>query len=304
MSPAVGSGPEVMRPPRPPPWVSARAVRAGARWAVLLALVAVAAWRVDWAGVGAALSAGSVELILVAAALNVASGVCKAMTWQGLVATLPGAAGRSRRGDLVSPLFVGALVNSVGVARAGDVVKVALARRALSRRGAEMPLADITGAMMAEHVVAMVAWGALIGGIAVLTPVPAAVWAAATSLALVCAAFLVATAPRVPVEGGCRIGGGAARWRRALRAVGRAWTAVHHSHRGLGRPPPRSRSPSPPSSSGPSPGWPSPPSWPRWGWGGSASPGPASSSRASPSPAPSPSPPAGSASTSSVPCSP
>jgi hypothetical protein len=70
---------------------------------------------------------------------------------------------------------VGALVNSVGVARAGDVVKVALARRALARRGADVAAADIAGAMVAEHVVATAAWGALICAIAVVAPVPAAV---------------------------------------------------------------------------------------------------------------------------------
>jgi Lysylphosphatidylglycerol synthase TM region len=158
------------------------------------------------------------------------------MAWQGLVAALPSAAGRSRRGDMVAPLLVGALVNSVGVARAGDVVKVALARRVLTRRGADVPHADIAGAMMAEHVVAMVAWGALICGIAALAPVPAAVWAAASAMGLACAAVLVGTAVRAPAGAGCRVGCGTALWQRALRAVGRAWAAVHHSHRGLGRP--------------------------------------------------------------------
>jgi hypothetical protein len=160
--------------PRPvlPPRVTGRAARAGARWAVLAFLLAVAAVRIDWAGVADALGSAAPGLMLAAAAANVASSVCKALTWQGLVDALPSARGRSRRGDLVPPLLVGALVNIVGVARAGDVAKVALARRTLARRGADVPLADVTGAMMAEHVVASAAWGALICGVALASPVP------------------------------------------------------------------------------------------------------------------------------------
>ena len=67
-----------------------------------------------------ALGSAAPGLMLVAAAANAASSVCKALRWQGLVDALPSARGRSRRGDMVSPLLVGALVNSVGVARAGD----------------------------------------------------------------------------------------------------------------------------------------------------------------------------------------
>jgi hypothetical protein len=96
-----------------------------------------------------ALGSAAPGLMLVVAAANAASSVYKALAWQGLVDALPSARGRSRRGDMVSPLAVGALVNSVGVARAGDVAKVALARRVLARRGADVPLAEVAGAMMA-----------------------------------------------------------------------------------------------------------------------------------------------------------
>lgn len=232
----LGSGPDVSGRPRPLKRVSARAVRSGARWAVLAGLVTIAAVRIDWGGVGDSLARGSLALLAAAALLNVASSACKAVTWQGLVAALPSARGRTRRGDLVSPLLVGALVNSVGVARAGDVVKVALARRALARRGADVAAADIAGAMVAEHVVATAAWGALICAIAAVAPVPAPVWAASLAVGVACLALVVVTALRPPGDAGCRVGSGPSLVRRALRAVGRAWAAVHHSHRGLGRP--------------------------------------------------------------------
>jgi hypothetical protein len=110
------------------PRVSGRAVRAGARWALLAALLALAAGRIEWGEVGEALSGGSLELVVVAALANVASSVCKAMTWQAR-------GGAAERGRSVAarrpgvPAAGGALVNSVGVARAGDVVKVAGGRR-------------------------------------------------------------------------------------------------------------------------------------------------------------------------------
>jgi hypothetical protein len=89
--------------PRPvsPPRVTGRAARAGARWAVLASLLAVAAVRIDWAGVVSALGSAAPGLMLVAAAANAASSVCKALTWQGLVDALPSARGRSRRSDMV-----------------------------------------------------------------------------------------------------------------------------------------------------------------------------------------------------------
>ena len=68
--------------PRPvsPLRVTGRAARAGARWAVLASLLAVAAARIDWSGVADALGSAAPELMLVAAAANVASSVCKALT--------------------------------------------------------------------------------------------------------------------------------------------------------------------------------------------------------------------------------
>ena len=199
-------------------------------------LLAVAAARVDWPAVSATLGAGAWKLVALAAVAYAGSSVAKALTWQGLLVGLPAGRGRSGRLDLVVPLFVGALVNGVALARAGDAVKVALAHRRAARRGAPISVADLAGAMLAEHVVATVAWAVLVLAVAAVAPMPPAVTLAAAALGLVCAGFAVTTAARAPGACGCRLGDDPAPWRRALRAVGRAWEAVHHSHRGLGRP--------------------------------------------------------------------
>jgi hypothetical protein len=196
-----------------------------ARWGALSLLLALAAWKMDWSGVMKALGDSSWGLLGLAAAASLASGVSKAMTWQGLLAGMPSARGHSRPGDLISPLLVGALVNSVALARAGDVVKIMLARRLMARRGVTVPYTDLTGSMMAEHVVATVAWAALVGGIAIFQPMPIPIWLTVVSVGLACLGFAVLTALRPPGPPGSRVGHGDACWRRSA-ASGRASTTA------------------------------------------------------------------------------
>ena len=55
------------------------------------------------------------------------------------------------------------------------------------------------------------------------------------AVGVACLALVVVTAAAARRRG-VPVGSGPSLVRRALRAVGRAWAAVHHSHRGLGRP--------------------------------------------------------------------
>ena len=56
--------------------------------AVLVGLVALAIWKIDWAQVGAALAHASFPLVLAAAALNFANLACKAARWQVMLSPL------------------------------------------------------------------------------------------------------------------------------------------------------------------------------------------------------------------------
>ncbi|HWH15053.1 MAG TPA: lysylphosphatidylglycerol synthase domain-containing protein, partial [Miltoncostaeaceae bacterium] len=60
------------------------------------------------------------------------------------------------------PVFIGFLANTVLLARAGEPVRVVLARRRLSRLGTPLPLAVLAGSAVAEVVVGTLVWAALV----------------------------------------------------------------------------------------------------------------------------------------------
>ncbi|MFN8121140.1 MAG: lysylphosphatidylglycerol synthase transmembrane domain-containing protein [Thermoleophilia bacterium] len=160
-------------------------------------------------------------LLLVGIATGVST-VAKALTWRGCLAALPGA-GPVRRTDLLGPFLVGALVNAGTPARAGDALRVTMARRAVRRRGGDVGLAEVAGSVVAEHLVSTAVWGALVVCVAPLLPLPAEVRAAAAAIGAAAVALIVVaarggTAPRAPLPAG-RIRG----------AVRDAVSAIHHA---------------------------------------------------------------------------
>ena len=169
--------------------------------------------------------------LLAACAANVASAVLKAVTWRGLLAGVRGVGERLGQLDLLSALMVGALVNTGLPGRAGEVAKVVLARRRVSRRGGSAGVAQVAGSIAAEHLVATLAWGVLAVGLVVVLPVPRAIRVATVAGVVAC---LLATAliARLPAPGR-ELGG---RWRRPSRALIDCWEAVHQGLRALRRP--------------------------------------------------------------------
>jgi hypothetical protein len=189
------------------------------------------AWRVDPSTVGDHLADCLWPFLLAACAANLASAVLKAVTWRGLLDGVRGVDRRLRRLDLVSPLLVGALVNTGLPGRAGEVAKVVLARRRIARRGGAAGIAQVAGSIAAEHLVSTLAWGILAVGVVCALPVPGAVRVVAILAAAGCLA-LTALIARLPAPGR-ELGGW---WRRPSRAVIDCWGAVQEGLRALRRP--------------------------------------------------------------------
>jgi len=207
-----------------------------ARLALIVAVAALAAWRVDWSAAALALHPESWAFLLLAIAANFASVVFKGVAWKGVVDALPGLAQRTRLRELVSPLFVGFLFNTVLAARLGEVVKVMLLRRRLTRRGAPVPAVTLLGTVVAENLVSTIAWVLLVVSIGLFLPLPAYAWIASLALGAVCVvvvtfALLTATGRQLPpwLSSGTL-------WARACRAASRVWAAVRESHLGLREP--------------------------------------------------------------------
>jgi uncharacterized membrane protein YbhN (UPF0104 family) len=204
-----------------------------AKLAALVVTVALVVWRVDWAGVTEAFQLKRWEFVVLAVAANFASVVFKGWAWKGVVDGLPALHRRTRLRDLLSPLFIGFLFNTVLAARVGEFVKVLLARRRLAKRGQEVRTTVLLGTVVAENLVSIIAWVTFVFSIGVFLPLPRYAWISATVLGGVALAILVVallSSPGRQVPPWLNTG---PLWARVTRAMSRLWGAVRESHLGL-----------------------------------------------------------------------
>lgn len=196
-------------------------------------IVTLVAWRVDWGGVSEAFQLERWWFVIFAVAANFASVVFKGWAWRGVVDGLPTLHKRVRLADLLSPLFVGFLFNTVLAARVGEFVKVLLARRRLSKRGHDVRTTVLLGTVVAENLVSTIAWVAFVFSIGIFLPLPSYAWISATVLGGVALAVLVVallSSPGRQLPPWLDTG---PLWARATRALSRLWGAVRESHLGL-----------------------------------------------------------------------
>jgi uncharacterized membrane protein YbhN (UPF0104 family) len=210
-----------------------RVIWPAARIAVLVLVAALVAWRVDWESVREAFRLERWGFVLLAVGANFASVVFKGVAWKGVLDGLPALHRRVRVRDLLSPLLVGFLFNTVLAARVGEIVKVLLARRRLTRRGESVRSTVLLGTVVAENLVSTIAWVAFVFAIGIFLPLPSYAWISATvlgagALVVVVVALLRSPGRQLPpwLDTGPL-------WARATRAVARLWGAVRESHLGL-----------------------------------------------------------------------
>jgi len=214
--------------------------RVVARWAwnvlrlVLVAVVvALVVWRVDWGAVIAAFRVDNLWLLLVAVLANFLSVLLKGAAWKAVVDGLPGLKHRTRYMDLLSPLMVGFLFNTILAARVGEIAKVLLAKRRLARRGEDLSTTVLLGTVVVENIVTTIAWVALVIIIGLFLPLPSYAWIITAVLGVIClvvVAVALLQSPNRQVPPWLSTG---SIWRRVTRAFQRLWGAVHESHASL-----------------------------------------------------------------------
>jgi hypothetical protein len=175
--------------------------------------------------------------VLAAVAANATSVLFKGMAWKGIVDALPGLRARTRLRDLISPLFVGFLFNTLLAARVGEFVKVLLVRRHLARRGERrVSTTALLGSVLAENLVSTITWVVLVFCIGAALPLPQYAWFATIALGAACLAVVIVamlSSPGRQIPPWLNTG---PLWARATRAIARLWAAVRESHLGLREP--------------------------------------------------------------------
>lgn len=208
------------------------AIRIGA----ILLVSALVIWRVDWLAILSAFRLDNIWLLVIAVVANFASVLLKGLAWKGVVDGLPALKRRTRFMDLLSPLMVGFLFNTILAARLGEIAKVLLAKRRLAGRGENLSTTVLLGTVVVENLISTVTWVLLVILIGVFLPLPSYAWIITAVLGVVCVVILGVALLRNPSRHVPPRLSAVSIWRRVTRGLQRLWGAVHESHVGLRNP--------------------------------------------------------------------
>ncbi len=206
------------------------------RIAVLLGAAALVAVKIDVEAFRTALHPASWLMVIGAITANGASVVFKGLAWKAVVDKLPGMTRRSRMRDLISPLFVGFLFNTVLAARLGEIVKVMLARRRLAARGERVRNTMLLGSVVAENIMSTVALVVIVIACGIFMPLSRTIWIITAVLGAVSISILLVAILREPRRHMPPWLSTGTLWARATRAIQRFFSAVHESHASLRHP--------------------------------------------------------------------
>lgn len=208
-----------------------------ARVAIIALIVGLAVFRVDWGAVHDAFNLQNWGFVILAVLANFTSVVFKGLAWKGVVDGLPELRDRpTRLRDLLSPLFVGFLFNTVLAARVGEIVKVLLARRHLARRHQNVGTTVLLGTVVVENLVSTVAWVAFVFAIGIFLPLPRYAWISAIILGAGALSIIIVALLRKPGRQLPPWLNTGSMWARVTRAMARFWAAVQASHVALRNP--------------------------------------------------------------------
>lgn len=165
--------------------------RAPIRVLAAAAVAALLVWRVEWDAAGRLSEPAAWPLIIAAAAAGLLAVPLKLVAWRITVVEVMPVPRRVPYRALAAPLAVGAALNTMLPARAGELARIALARRRLGREGEAPSAAALAGSIASESLYAGVAWAALLAGVALVEPVPIAAWVAGAVLSFAFATSLL-----------------------------------------------------------------------------------------------------------------
>ena len=131
--------------------------------------------------------------VLFALIANFASVLAKATVWKATLDTVPDHE-RTRYRDVVPALFIGFLLNTVLLARVGEIARVAVLRRRLAHRGVELEASVAAGTVLAEQLMMGAALVIVLIATAFVTSAPSWAFRGLIGLVVVLAMFALALA--------------------------------------------------------------------------------------------------------------
>jgi uncharacterized protein (TIRG00374 family) len=152
------------------------ALKAGAFALVVVALVLLISQRYSLQVIANVFTDADPVFVLAALLANLGSVGAKALTWKAAIDAVP-ADEDGRRLDVsirevVPPIFIGFLLNTVLIARLGEVARVSVLRRKLLARGASVPVSTVVGTLVTEQILSGIMLVGVLLGVVAFTPVP------------------------------------------------------------------------------------------------------------------------------------
>jgi uncharacterized protein (TIRG00374 family) len=126
--------------------------------------------------------------LVLAGVVNLVSILAKGAVWKASLEAVR-IAGRVPWRAVISAMFVGFLLNTVLVARVGEVARVAVLKRRLRLQDVDIPFATVAGTVIAEQVVLGLALVIFLGSLALIVPLPR--WATWGLVGIVAVLFVV-----------------------------------------------------------------------------------------------------------------
>jgi uncharacterized protein (TIRG00374 family) len=114
--------------------------------------------------------------VLAALLANLGSVAAKSLTWKAAIDAVPadeeGGRVKVQLREVVPSIFIGFLLNTVLIARLGEVARVSVLRRKLVARGESVPVSTLVGTLVTEQLLSGVMLVAVLLGVVVFAPVP------------------------------------------------------------------------------------------------------------------------------------
>jgi uncharacterized protein (TIRG00374 family) len=152
------------------------ALKAAAFALVVAALVLLVSQRYSLQVIANVFTEADPVFVLAALLANLGSVAAKSLTWKSAIDAVPADAHGRRLEvpvrDVVPPIFIGFLLNTVLIARLGEVARVTVLRRKLVARDQAVPVTTLVGTLVTEQILSGIMLVVVLLGVIAFTPVP------------------------------------------------------------------------------------------------------------------------------------